>query len=56
MKAMFMSMMKEFKELKQTVVALTDNPFEDEQGEAPSKSGTPSKKLLTEVDTQITRG
>ena len=47
--AMFMSMMKEFKDFKQTVIALTDNPFEDERGEAPSKSRTPSKKLLTEV-------
>ena len=26
LKAMFMSMMKEFKELKQTVAVLTDNP------------------------------
>ena len=33
LKAMFMSMMKEFKELKQTVAALTDNPFEEEQGD-----------------------
>ena len=75
LKAMFMSMMKELKELKQTVAVLTDNPFEEEQGdphsdeylesdgetshdkaagessksEAPSKSRTPSKKLLTEV-------
>ena len=75
LKAMFMSMMKEFKELKQTVAVLTDNPFEEEQGdphsneylesdgetshdkaagessksEAPSKSRTTSKKLLTEV-------
>ena len=30
---MFMSMMKEFKELKKTVAVLTDNLFEEEQGD-----------------------
>ena len=33
MKAMFMSMMKEFKDLKQMVVTLMDNSFDKEQGE-----------------------